>query len=750
MSSLPIGEPGEPSGGGPRWRLTFAELEHAVRTADPAAFLILPRILRRVIKQDRRLTGFGLRVPHRKSYVIGREPLLQVVDKAELGLAEDAALPDWVVLLARPDPRKLTATPADEILIRCWRLLFHARVHIALERQTACGALSPAAVRQRIRQLGPVEFDEIRTVLGQEDLLLPPRTDESIYAEFVATYLELRYFAGSFLARYFPGWRAWRPSTGWPGRTSMPRACFERRGHKARPIHRIATNWPSWPVCRTSPKSPASEPAPPAKHPSETIYRRLMRKSQRPASLGNVVRAAIYRARAEWFAPPKFVGRVRSAIKMDVYRLIRRLQAALELDDASPQPWQESLFALLKETPRGIWTAEARLLYDLQKVCVDHERETYTVDLVEWALSWGRRPIKRQLPNQRDVLMLKHLRSAARRLVVVRLSDARRRQLALLIHQAQRRVEARLRQQLRPHIAAALDAVGLVAQNLPERVARKKLIEELLDQIGHRDFLTMGDLRDAISRNNLKLPDLSEPLDFFRGDRLLRADRKLALALDGVYRRGEFYLRWMQRLSSLGFGTRIGRFLTRFAVMPFGGAYVVLVFASHVWEWITGAQPPPVDAEWLDPADWNADFAEQGFRLTSPTVVLVLGLLLLCLINSAAFRRAVGLLLKTSYQLFRVAVIEPIRWVLQSPLLQQILHSRLFDIAFRFLIKPSIWTGIAWLCLPATNMNGQTAAWAAASIFLLVNLLLNSRWDAMPRKWSSIGSCRAGINSACG
>ncbi len=151
--------------------------------------------------------------------------------------------------------------------------------------------------------------------------------------------------------------------------------------------------------------------------------------------------------------------------------------------------------------------------------------------------------------------MLKHLRSAARRLAVVRLSDAQRRQLALLVHEAQRRVEARLREQIRPHIAAALDAVGLVPQNLPERVARKKMIEELLDQIGQRDFLTMGDLRDAISRNDLKLADLSEPRDFLRGDQLLRADRKLALALDGVYRRGEFYLRWMQRLSSLGFGT---------------------------------------------------------------------------------------------------------------------------------------------------------------------------------------------------
>ena len=78
------------------------------------------------------------------------------------------------------------------------------------------------------------------------------------------------------------------------------------------------------------------------------------------------------------------------------------------------------------------------------------------------------------------------------------------------------------------------------------------------------------------------MPDITEAADFLRGDQLLRADRKLALVLDGVYRRGEFYLRWMQRLSSLGFGTRIGRFLTRFAVVPFGGAYVALAGIHHV------------------------------------------------------------------------------------------------------------------------------------------------------------------------
>ena len=136
---------------------------------------------------------------------------------------------------------------------------------------------------------------------------------------------------------------------------------------------------------------------------------------------------------------------------------------------------------------------------------------------------------------------------------MARISESQRRQLADLVQHATMRVEARLRRRIGPIINAALDEVGLMPQNLPERVARKKLVEELLDQIGDRGFLTMGDLRDAISRNNLKLPDLAGPFGFLRGDDLLLADRKLSLMLDGVYRRGEFYVRWMQRLSSLGF-----------------------------------------------------------------------------------------------------------------------------------------------------------------------------------------------------
>jgi hypothetical protein len=474
-----------------------------------------------------------------------------------------------------------------------------------------------------------------------------------------------------------------------------------------------------------------------------------MRKSQKPAAQGNVVRAAIYRTKAERYATPELEGRAKSAIQMDIYRLVRRLHVALRLEDRHTVPLQEALLALVNETPRGIWTAEAKFLYDLQRVCVDHERETYTVDLAEWALTLGRRPIKRALPNQRDVLMLKHLAIAAKRLTAVRVSDQQRGHLALLIEEAEHRIEHQLREKLRPQITNALDKIGFVPRNMPERVARKKLIEELIDHVEEHGFLAMGDLRDAISRNKLKLPDVADWRDFFLGDQLLRADRKLATALDGIYRRGEFYLRWMQRISSLAFGTSLGRFFTLFGAVPFGGAYIVLAGLHHLWELI--ARVPShasetVASETIATEAVSHVSASEGFQLVSTPTVLALALFLMCLVNSPKFRQAVAQFFKTSFRICHAVIVEPISWVIHSPLLQAILHSRLFSITFRFVVKPLLWTAFAWVFFPRETW--QASAGTAAAIFLAFNLLLNSRIgrnieeviiDALVQGWHRFG-----------
>ena len=53
-------------------------------------------------------------------------------------------------------------------------------------------------------------------------------------------------------------------------------------------------------------------------------------------------------------------------------------------------------------------------------------------------------------------------------------------------------------------------------------------------------------------------------------------------SLDGVYRRGEAYMRWLQRISSVLFGTTVGRFLTRYALLPLLGSFAVVEGLQHM------------------------------------------------------------------------------------------------------------------------------------------------------------------------
>ena len=155
--------------------LTLAELEQLLSAADPGVVLAPPRILRRVIKKHCGIGGPGLQVPHRKTFVLGREDLLAIAGRHELGLSPERILPEVIILLPQPAASKLaTALPRADVLRKCWRLLFHAHVHLALQQRRRDGLLNDEAVRERIRRIGFTEFGEAKAVLRQENFLLPP------------------------------------------------------------------------------------------------------------------------------------------------------------------------------------------------------------------------------------------------------------------------------------------------------------------------------------------------------------------------------------------------------------------------------------------------------------------------------------------------------------------------------------------------------------------------------------------------
>jgi hypothetical protein len=762
----------------PRNVLTAAELQRLVTQVEPVALLVPPRILRRVIKKDRELTGPGLQVPHRKSYVVSRDRLLNIVAEDELDLEPSRELPPTLLLLPRPDQQPGDERDRARMLLRYWRLLVHARVHLAFQQARSA---SDGFLRSRIGRIGQTEFNEATAVLRQERYLLPPGDAATAYEEFTAVYLELRYFAPHMLPLYFPacsrletidavlaqdvdaaGLFAATRLEGAPDPTPPPiPSLTDEKETLAQSSADEVEKTPSLALwTRDAPRA----------------YRRLLQRADKASASGNMVRAAIFRMRAVRLAPSGQTNPTRAAAGREIERFSRRLQNTLGYSDDVAADWRQALFALLEPASRGIWPSESRMLYDLQKACLDRERPVYAVDLVEWFVSWGRRPIKRLLPFHDSVLMVKHLRSALHRLTFLRINEPIRRRLIELLIESTHQAEHRLRQRLRPVVRDALDKVGLTPRNIAEEVARDKVVEELIDLVVEHGFLGMGDLRDAIARNRLKLPDLtgnrvegggwrvegegwrvegegnnlpstlhppSSTLHavwrgfrtFFLGDSLIRGNRQLASDLDGVYHRGEIYLRWLQRFSAAAFGTHIGRLLTLYIALPFGCALAVLKVWDEVVEHLPGG------------SSQDSEAAREAAKHLNFYAFTLLGLFFVALFHVGPFRRGLfWACLKTWHGLSWLFHDLP-AWFLRLPWVVDILQSKPWLFFYQFLLKPLPGAALCTLGLHYFGRNDIVSLAAGAGTLVIGSLLLNSRWgayveeaatDSMMRTWQLI------------
>ncbi|MCL6503578.1 MAG: hypothetical protein K6T86_12920 [Pirellulales bacterium] len=689
------------------------DLKQALAEVAPDALLAPPRILRRVIKEDRGLRGLGLAVPHRKTYTIAAEALAKLVSPDELGLPPDASLSPTVLLLAHARQHDEETLPSEQELLKYWRLLFHARIHAELEARAAAGQLTPARARRHFSRLGPVAYAEIRSVLKREHLLLPPADELHLFIEFAAVYLELRYFARQLLPLYFPALDepsqvdALLAEELDPERiyaaTRLPGACDPAGLPTAEPHPVPPEDELGW--VAAVPSQAAARASPRLQRRTE----RLSRKAQRASSLGNQVRATILYMRAA--RQGAHLERPSPEACAELRKLIARLQVALDLSVEEAQAWYEALFPLLPRVGQWFWSRESRLLYDLQKVCLNHERGVYRVALLEWLFSLGRKPLKRLLAGQREVLTSKHLHTALRRLTALRLGAAQRGRLEGLLQSALAQAEQRLRERFRQPLLQALQEVGLQPDCVPEQVALHKIVDELLDRVAEHGFLTMLDLRDAISRSNLKLPDLAELPELWHGDRILKADRRLADVLEGIYRRAEVYLRWPQRLSSVVFGTRVGRMLVRYVGIPFGGAFMLFKFAAHIALEAKG---------WLGHAVTEADHLSANRWVMLGTFCL--GAFLLNVLYLEGFRRGCLDLLRLAWRLLRLICYEAPRWLLQRPYVQRLLRHRAVRLAARYLLKPSLFVVLTWAAFPELLAGRWSAVISGLAIFTAVNL----------------------------
>ncbi len=679
-----------------------AELRRLLQAADPAALLVAPRLLRRVIKHDRQWPGLGLHVPHFRSYVIGREALLALATPDELGVEPGQELGPTLILIARPEPDKLRALPRGSALVTYWRLLFHARIHVAFTKRPGRHRLAEPVIWERIHCIGQTEFDEIRAVLRQEKYLLPPGDDGTVYEEFAAVYLELRFFAGALLSRYFSTIEDFGSIDKILAEDVDAQALFAVTRLAGAPDPVGAVEVPA--------QAEQSETGDAAACPAATPGQRhgdLLAWADKDEAAGNAVRAAIRRRRA--------------GVAANLDSLVGRLQAALQLSETEAGAWRQALPGLLARAAQGFWPVEARLLYDLQKVCINHERPVYAPDLVEWAYSFFRQPLVRPLPNQPLVLAVKHLRHALARLPSVPIAEAEGQALGVLVHDALHQAEGRLRERLRPLLLDALQEVGLRPQNFPERISQGKLIEELLDRITERGFLNMGDLRDALSRNEVKLPDLAGLGDLLGGDPLLRANRELAKRAPGIYLRGEVYLRWLQRLSSLVFGTRPGRWFTLFVALPFGGAWASRIFGQELLHLVQEMFPRAEDLPTANPV------AHPPHDLWPAPADIMIGIFYLLLLHLPGFRRLVGRNLRLVWHGMRGVLLDLPATILQLSPVRWLVESRAFRFLVHYILRPLPGAFLAWAILHGFGASSKTATVGGGAALLAVGLLLNSR-----------------------
>lgn len=688
--------------------MTREELGRILRTADPAAVLVPPTVLERLVQNVTGTSWMVWRVPHTRCFLVDRATLFLHAEQEEVDVPTNHTLPADVLVLARPSADDL-AGPDAELLLRYWRLLFHVAVHRELETRLT------GPLRDRIEAVGPAAFEEARNVLVQDGHLPAHADDRAAYVEFAAVYAELKFFAPSLIPVYFPSLPAPDVIDALIARDLDAAGLFEKTRLAGAPD----------PDPRTDDQADESH----------DYYYRLTRGAQRAAANGDVVGAAILHTRAARVAPASLTAPALAAARERVSDLVDRLQKVLGLPDAETNSWRGVLPSLLDKADQGNRPVEAAILFDLQRACIDNEMPTYTLDVVEWLLSAGNKPILRQLEGQRFVRVPAHLQDAARKLAAARLTDAARGQLAALLRDALHRSEERLRERFRPVLTDALHDAGLRPTGIAEEAALAKTVEELLDRISANGFLNFADVRDAIARGQVKLPDLRGPEEYLYGDPLLRLDRRLATLLDGIYRRGEFYTRLLERVTAFNFGTETGRWVTRNVTLPFGGAFLVAQFV-----WLLAYENRKAKAAAVDP-EAVAAVAGAAAAHAAPTSDLsffygwnaewwfhlgwvLLGGAALAFIRSAVLRGVVADAGQVLYRAGRFVFWDIPVGLWTNPRIRDILTSGPFQLAVNYLAKPVGLSGVLWLAFPDLWRYG---AFARVGTLVASGLLINSR-----------------------
>ena len=663
-----------------------SDIELELKSIEPRLLLVPRKVVDKVVLHQRKLPAIlGLisgQFSNVDSVWTDFETLNAIAQEIEFEL-EIGSLPfGRILLLAKIESEMSGKFNTEQRNILYWRRIFHAEVKLKFFELKEQGLLSSTKIENKIKTIGRTVFSEALMVLEQEHKIFPEQDITDKYISFAACFAELYRFSENLLTNYFPSIKDYEALLLIIKDDVSEDVIFQE-------------------TRLTGTQNPHPTPETHAEESSE-YFKRLSEQAEKESLLNNATESAILWTQANRVAPAELSADTLEKAHKEIRKLVKRLQSALNFNSNDFQNWESALLPLLDKADQGSFPVEARLLTELQSACEDYEQEIYRIDILGWAMSLGKKSMKRPLRFQRLIKIHQRLKEASLNAITTRLAFGDRKKLETLLQLVWKQNEKKLRNEIRPIIENNLQLVGLKGEGAFGEIARRRLVEEFLDLIIEQGYLNYSELRDMISRNHLKLEDVRDASSFFKGDALLTLDENLSVQLDGIYRRSDFYLRWLEKSTALNFGTATGRTLTKFLTLPFGGSFLLIESADLINDKISGERIPD---------------------LTRTLAFIALGIFFFGIINNLSLRTFVLEVLlyfwKTAKFIFYKIPSALLTW---NPFLL-IWKSLPVQVIYSLILKPLVFTEAIALWLP------KSYPYHVGEIVLFIGftLLLNSR-----------------------
>ncbi len=266
-------------------------------------------------------------------------------------------------------------------------------------------------------------------------------------------------------------------------------------------------------------------------------------------------------------------------VKMFTCSLLHEIETELV-----KKKWQSILLHFYKPMDSARQHYQEALRNHLQKCIELSSLPVYRLDLSEWIRQRFKGHVYRKLAYHGLLRIPFHLRAIINNLfhldLPVEVIEELVKEFKLLYH-AQEETIAQL---LSPLIDSIFADAHFHSDNTVETIAMEKIKKELLAVVLGKGYFQLSDLRDLIAKNDLKLKDFRLKQIIWERDTLLACDHLLKKRLYGIYHGAEIYMRLLHRFSGMLFGTALGRLLTLWLFLPFGGAYLFLEAVFHLKE----------------------------------------------------------------------------------------------------------------------------------------------------------------------